>query len=97
LQRGWIDAQRAPKPGTGCHVDDLLARAPRSSGLITMLDGHAAALSWLGAVRNQRIVPLGVEKFGQSGSITELYKAYGLDVDAIVGAAARLCVDHLIS
>jgi pyruvate dehydrogenase E1 component len=97
LQRGWITAQRAPRAGTPCHVEQLLARAPRTSGLVTMLDGHSAALSWLGAVRHQRVVPLGVEKFGQSGSIPELYKAYGLDVDAIVGAVARLCVDNLAS
>jgi pyruvate dehydrogenase E1 component len=41
------------------------------------------------------VIPLGVEKFGQSGNIPDLYQAYGLDVDAIVGAVARLCVDSV--
>jgi pyruvate dehydrogenase E1 component len=44
-------------------------------------------------VKNHRVVPLGNERFGQSGNIPDLYRAYGLDADAIVGAVARLCVD----
>jgi pyruvate dehydrogenase E1 component len=93
LQRGWIKARRSPKAGTVSYVDRLLARVPPRAGLVTVLDGHSAGLSWLGSVRNHRVVPLGVEKFGQSGNIPELYQAYGLDVDAIIGAVARLCVD----
>ena len=37
-------------------------------------------------------MPLGVEAFGQSGDIGDLYRVYGLDADAMLGAAARLCV-----
>ena len=43
-------------------------------------------------MRRHRSSPLGVDRFGQSGDIPDLYRAYGLDADAIVGAAARLCV-----
>ena len=32
---------------------------------------------WLGSVRGQRIVPLGIEAFGQSGDIPDLYRDYG--------------------
>ena len=35
-------------------------------------------------------MPLGVDRFGQSGDIPDLYHAYGLDVDAILTAVARL-------
>jgi pyruvate dehydrogenase E1 component len=93
LQQGWIKAQRAPRPGTNCHIDTLLAQVPGEAGLVTILDGHSATLSWLGAVRHHRVVPLGVETFGQSGNLPDLYQAYGLDVEAIVGAVARLCMD----
>jgi pyruvate dehydrogenase E1 component len=93
LHRGWIEARRAPKADEVSYVDQVLSRVPRTAGLVTVLDGHSAALSWLGSVRNHRVVPLGVETFGQSGNIPDLYRAYGLDVDAIVGAVARLCVD----
>ena len=52
-----------------------------------MIDGHPATLSWLGAVRGQRIAPLGIDHFGQSGDIPDLYANYGIDADAIVDAA----------
>jgi pyruvate dehydrogenase E1 component len=40
-------------------------------------------------VRGQRIAPLGVERFGQSGDLPDLYAAYGLDAEAIEAAAER--------
>ena len=58
-----------------------------------LLDGHPATLSWLGSVGRHRVLPLGVTRFGQSGDVQDLYHAYELDVDAILDAAARLCVD----
>jgi len=49
-------------------------------------------LSWLGAVAGNTIVPLGVDRFGQSGDIPDLYRAYGIDTDTILDAAARACL-----
>ena len=34
-------------------------------------------------------VPLGIEAFGQSGDIPDLYRAYKLDAAAIIDAVAR--------
>jgi pyruvate dehydrogenase E1 component len=95
LHRGWIKGRRAAQADARSYVDEMLSRLPSTAGLVTVLDGHSATLSWLGAVRHHRVVPLGVENFGQSGDIPDLYRAYGLDVDAILGAVARLCVDRL--
>ena len=52
-----------------------------------MLDGHPASLSWLGAVKRHAIHPLGVERFGQSADLVDLYRVQGIDADAIVSAA----------
>jgi pyruvate dehydrogenase E1 component len=38
------------------------------------------------------VVPLGVDHFGQSGDIPDLYRVYGLDAEAIIDAAARACL-----
>ena len=57
--------------------------------LATVIDGHPATLSWMGAVRGQRIAPLGVDRFGQSGDIPDLYGYYGLDAEAIAAAVER--------
>ena len=47
----------------------------RDAALVTVLDGHPLTLSWLGSVRGQPIAPLGVQSFGQSGDIPDLYRA----------------------
>jgi pyruvate dehydrogenase E1 component len=83
LHRGWREA-----PGHST-IDKLLQPLARDAALVTVTDGHPATLSWLGAVRGQRIAPLGVDHFGQSGDIADLYAEYGVDADAIVDAAER--------
>ena len=41
-------------------------------------------------VVGQRVAPLGVERFGQTGSLAELYAAYRLDGAAITQGIAEL-------
>ena len=60
------------------------------AGLVTILDGSPSALSWMGGVRGMRVAPLGVDRFGQTGDLPDLYRTYRLDADAIVEAAAEL-------
>jgi pyruvate dehydrogenase E1 component len=80
------------REGAGSHLARLLRDLPPSARLVTVQDGHPATLSWLGAVRGHRIWPLGVEGFGQSADIRDLYKVVGLDADAILDACARACL-----
>ena len=91
LQDDWLDALETGQPQRA-HVARLLAPLASHAGLVTVLDGHPATLSWLGGVGPHRVLPLGVRSFGQSGDLPDLYRAYRLDVDAILDAAARLCV-----
>jgi pyruvate dehydrogenase E1 component len=90
LYAGWLEAQRARREGRAAtaHVESLLAPLSPRAGLVTVLDGHPATLAWLGGVRGQRVEALGVDRFGQTGDIPDLYRAYGLDTDAILDAAA---------
>ena len=94
----WIAAQPRPGPTAtptpAAHVENAAGRALARAALVTVLDGHPAALSWLGGVARQRVVALGVDRFGQSGDIPDLYREYGLDAEAIVAAAARACLDQ---
>ncbi|MFZ4122418.1 MAG: transketolase [Caulobacterales bacterium] len=68
----------------------LLADLSPRAGLVTVTDGSPAALSWLGSAHGHRVRPLGVERFGQTGDLPDLYRTYKLDADAIVDAAAAL-------
>jgi len=91
LYAGWLAAQRARREGakSQSHVETLLSPMAPGSAIVTILDGHPAALAWLGSVSGQRVVPLGVDRFGQSGDIPDLYREYGLDEDAILDACAQ--------
>ena len=93
LNAGWTAAQRARERGlvhARSHIEKLMADVPSHCGIVTVLDGHPATLAWLGAVRGHRVRALGVEHFGQTGSIPDLYRHYGIDANAIVAAAAAL-------
>jgi len=92
LHRNWIAAQAARWRGDRkpSHVEQLLSALPPQAGLVTMADAAPASLSWLGGVLGQRVAPLGVEKFGQTGALADLYAAYRLDGSAITEAVAEL-------
>lgn len=93
LHRDWSAAQAGRWQGGNrrpSHVEQLLSPLAQSAGLITIIDGTPAALSWLGGVRGMRVAPLGTDRFGQTGDLPDLYATYRLDADAIVEAAAEL-------
>ncbi|MBB5685695.1 pyruvate dehydrogenase E1 component [Sphingobium boeckii] len=97
LHRGW-SAQRAarwngsePMP---CHAQMLLSHLAPGAGLVTVLDGSPGALSWLGGVAGMRVSPLGTDRFGQTGDLPDLHRAYRLDSEAIIDAAAELFLGH---
>ena len=90
LHADWL---RHRQDGLGpSHIERLLAPLAADAGLVTVIDAHPAALSWLGAAAGRRVEPLGVDHFGQSGDLPDLYRAYGLDEDAILDAVARACL-----
>jgi pyruvate dehydrogenase E1 component len=65
-------------------LDELF---PRPQPIVSLLDGHPHTLSFLGAVRGVPIACLGVQRFGQSGDIGELYEHHQIDAEAVIGAA----------
>jgi pyruvate dehydrogenase E1 component len=69
------------------HLGRLIPPEERRAPIVTVLDGSSHALSFLGGVFGQVIVPLGVDGFGQSGAMPDLYREYGVDPDHIVNAA----------
>ncbi len=98
LNAGWHAAKAARRAGQGdarSHIERLLGGLSDDAALITVTDGHPAALEWLGSVRGQAVQPLGVEHFGQSGSLADLYRRYGVDREAIVDACAAACLARL--
>ena len=74
-------------------ADDVLEElfpAGRAAPIVSVLDGHPHTLSFLSAIRCMPIACLGVDDFGQSGDVQDLYEHFGIDADTIVGAAIDL-------
>jgi pyruvate dehydrogenase E1 component len=92
LHADWRAALGSPRAG-GAHAQRLFSTLAPDAALVTVIDGAPATLSWLGAVAGHRVYPLGVDRFGQSGDVDDLYRTYGRDADAILDACARACVD----
>ena len=93
LNAGWTAAQRARARGNGgaiSHVERLLSDLPETCRLVTVIDGHPATLAWLGSVAGHQTIAHGVEHFGQTGTIGDLYRHFGLDRAALVRSISAL-------
>ncbi|MBV9577542.1 MAG: pyruvate dehydrogenase [Chloroflexi bacterium] len=78
----------ATLPEAASHVEILLREsAARRAPLVTVLDGSSHALAFLGSIFGQPTVPLGMDRFGQSGARADLYSYAGIDSGHIVNAA----------
>ena len=58
--------------------------------VVTVIDGHSQVLSFLGSALQGRSMHLGVDAFGQSGSMQELYRQFGIDAEGVFSAALSL-------
>ncbi|MEM5501359.1 1-deoxy-D-xylulose-5-phosphate synthase N-terminal domain-containing protein [Ahrensia kielensis] len=100
LNAGWTAAQRARARGNKqaqSHLEKLLGDLQSHCKIITVIDGHPATLAWLGSVKGHQTVPLGVEHFGQTGTIGDLYKHFGIDANSIIEKVAELTDGKSIS
>jgi pyruvate dehydrogenase E1 component len=89
LNAGWTAAERARQRGEDgaiSHIERLLAPLSRDCAIVSVLDGHPATLAWLGSVYGHRTKSLGVEHFGQTGTIHDVYRHHGIDREAILSA-----------
>jgi len=68
------------------HLSTLFPEGSRRQPMVTVLDGASHALGFLGAAFGAPVVPLGVDRFGQSGTIGDLYRYAGIDTSHIVEA-----------
>ena len=93
LSAGWTAAQRARERGlvhASSHIERLLNTLPPYCALVTVCDAYPATLAWLGSVQGHRTRALGVEHFGQTGTVAELHAHYGIDANAIIQAAEAM-------
>ena len=88
LKQGIRTASTPSFPGSLRPI--FTERAP----IVSIHDGASHAMAWLGSALGMPQVAMGVDTFGQSGSISELYKIHDLDAGSIVnGALAALSLN----
>jgi pyruvate dehydrogenase E1 component len=68
-------------------IVDQLFPPNRATPLVTVLDGHPHTLSFLAGIHRVHHVALGVSRYGQVGSLDDVYRYHGIDTDSIVAAA----------
>jgi len=69
------------------HLETLFPYQERRLPMVTVHDASAHSLAFLAGAFGAPTVPLGVDQFGQSGSLQDLYHASGISVEDIVAAA----------
>ena len=84
---GRLDALRHGGRDRVGHLSTLIPRGERRAPIVTVADAASHALSFVGGAFGAPVVPLGVDTFGQSGTIPDLYGYAGIDADHIVEAA----------
>lgn len=93
LNAGWTAAQRERARGNQnatSHIEALLNPLPATCSIVTVIDGHPATLSWLGGVAGHKTISHGVEHFGQTGTIDDLYRHFRIDRHSIAQSISSL-------
>jgi pyruvate dehydrogenase E1 component len=81
LRQGVRTATAPSVPGA------LRTAFPDRAPVVTVHDAASHAMAWLGSALGVAAVPLGVDEFGQSGTVADLYDLHDLTPGSIVNAA----------
>jgi len=89
LYRAWQRTLRqGVRTATAPSIPGALRTAfPDRAPVVTVHDAASHTMSWLGSALGVPAVSLGVDSFGQSGAVADLYRAHDLDAGSIVNAA----------
>jgi len=69
------------------YLESLVGADEEGVPVVSVLDGHSHALSFIGGALGVPQLALGIDHFGQSGARRDLYRHYGIDAAAIAQAA----------
>ena len=81
-----LQARQGLGAGDDAILDELFPAA-RGAPIVSVLDGHPHTLSFLSAINQMTIACLGVTTSASPATSSDLYRAFGIDADTIVGAA----------
>ena len=69
------------------HIHRLIPPNERDRPIISVHDAASHSLAWIGSALGVRQLALGVDRFGESGTIADLHEITGISTGSIVNAA----------
>lgn len=89
LYRSWqASVRRSVREACAPVIGGVLADCfPERAPVVTVHDAGSHAMAWLGSALGVPAVALGVDEFGQSGGVADLYRVHDLLPEAITNAA----------
>ncbi|MDB9762480.1 transketolase [Alphaproteobacteria bacterium] len=91
MYKNWKESQKKRSVGNKnlSRIEELFMETSKESVIVTLIDAHSSSLTWIGGAVGKKTISLGVDEFGQSGNLKDLYHHYSIDADAIVDACAQ--------
>ena len=92
VYRSWqsrhrTGAQHATVVRRPSHLHQLIPQRDRVRPIISVHDASSHSLAWLGSALGAPQIALGVDRFGESGTISEVHELTGISAGNIVNAA----------
>ena len=69
------------------HLHRLVPQTERRRPVVSVHDASSHSLAWIGSALGTRQYNLGVDRFGESGTIADLHDIVGISAGSIVNAA----------
>ncbi len=76
------------------HIHRLVPRDERHRPVVSVHDAASHSLAWIGSALGAPQYPLGVDRFGESGTIADLHELTGISAGNIVNAALIATSEH---
>ncbi len=80
-------ARQATSIGSASLLHQLIPPPERNRPVVSTIDAASHTLAWIGSAIGVRQIALGVDRFGESGTIPDLHNAVGISANHIVNAA----------
>ena len=89
--RSWQQRHQSSSTRGGVHkpshIHRLVPADERARPVISVQDGASHSLAWIGSALGTTQIALGVDRFGESGTIEDLHEITGISTGNIVNAA----------
>ena len=89
LYRAWRDTNRHAQRRASAPAlpGALRALFPDRAPMVSVHDASSHTMAWFGSALGVPMISLGVDQFGQSGTVSDLYQWHGIDTDGVVNGA----------